>query len=164
MKLCVTAEFLQRTFAELGEMDQNYTKSKAFWIWINFEENWIEINFHWILCVMKIYILCCVPTQILYWEKSCSWDMGQNTLSQSHRKIFESTISSEQIDKIASFFVYWYKLKAKSWSKSFWLSMVKNGCGQYGLWTLKLTVTQEWIDGINWFFGCWNKFMLLKCN
>ena len=29
--------------------------------------------------------------------------------------------------------------------------MVENGCGQSGHGTLKLTVSQEWIDGMNWF-------------
>ena len=41
--------------------------------------------------------------------------------------------------------------KTKIWSKSFWLGMVENGCGQSGHGTLKLTVSQEWIDGMNWF-------------
>ena len=39
-------------------------------------------------------------------------------------------------------------------AKSFWLGMVKNWCGQSGLWTLKLTVPEVWTDGINWFFSC----------
>ena len=30
------------------------------------------------------------------WEKSGSWDMGQNALSQSDCRIFKSTISLEQ--------------------------------------------------------------------
>ena len=30
--------------------------------------------------------------------------------------------------------------------------MVENGFVQSGLWTLKFTVSQEWIDGINWFY------------
>ena len=38
----------------------------------------------------------------------------------------------------------------------------KNGYGQSGLWTLKFTVSQEWTDGINWFFACWYKFMQIK--
>ena len=36
------------------------------------------------------------------------------------------------------------KLFGKAWSK--------NGCGESGQETLDLTVSQEWIDGINWFF------------
>ena len=30
---------------------------------------------------MKIYIICCVYAQILYWEKSCSWDVGWHALA-----------------------------------------------------------------------------------
>ena len=40
--------------------------------------------------------------------------------------------------------------------------MVKNECSQSGRWTLKLTVSEEWADGINWFFACWYKFMQIK--
>ena len=32
----------------------------------------------------------------------------------------------------------------------------------YGLWTLKLTVSQEWVDGINWIFACWYRFTKIK--
>ena len=40
--------------------------------------------------------------------------------------------------------------------------MVKNGCDQFGLLTLKLAVSPEWTDGINWFFACWHKFTQTK--
>ena len=40
--------------------------------------------------------------------------------------------------------------------------MIKNGCGQSGLWALKLTVSKEWTDGINRFFAYWYKFMQVK--
>ena len=39
--------------------------------------------------------------------------------------------------------------KVKSWSKIFWVGMVKNGCGQSGHGTIKLTVSQKWAGGIN---------------
>ena len=52
---------------------------------------------------MKIYINYYVPAQILYMEKSCSWDIGQNALSQSNCKIFKSTIYLEQINETATF-------------------------------------------------------------
>ena len=32
----------------------------------------IEFNLIFTEFVLKIYIICCVPAQILYWEKSCS--------------------------------------------------------------------------------------------
>ena len=41
------------------------------------------------------------------------------------------------------------------------MSMIKNGHGQSGEGTLKLTVFEEWADGIeNWFFACW--YMITK--
>ena len=40
--------------------------------------------------------------------------------------------------------------------------MVKNGFGQSGFWTLKLTVSQEWNDEINYFFAYRYKFMQIK--
>ena len=97
------------------------------------------------------------------WEKSCSLDIGQNTLSQSGCRIFKSSISQEQIDETASFLACSYKLKKiKSWLKTFWLGMVKNEFDQSRVWTLKLTVLQEWTDGINWFFACWYRFTKIK--
>ena len=100
--------------------------------------------------------MCCVPVQILYLEKSCFWDTGQNALSQWDSRIFKSSISPEEGDYTASFFACWYKfMKIKSWFKIFWLGMFKNGCGQSGLWNLKLIVSEEWRDGINKFFACW---------
>ena len=35
----------------------------------------------------------------------------------------------------------------------------KSGCGQSGDGTLKLAVSEEWTDGINWFFVCWYRFI-----
>ena len=53
-------------------------------------------------------------------------------------------------------------LKIKSWLNIFWLGMFKNRCGQSSLWTLKLTVSQEWKDGINWFFAIFLVGMIKK--
>ena len=36
--------------------------------------------------------------------------------------------------------------------------MVRDGCDQPGHRTLKLTVSQKWGDGMNWFFACSCKF------
>ena len=40
--------------------------------------------------------------------------------------------------------------------------MVKNECGQSGLWTLKLTLSQESTDETNWFFAGWYNFTQIK--
>ena len=34
------------------------------------------------------------------------------------------------------------------------MSMVKNECGQSGHETLNLAVSEERMDGMNWFFAC----------
>ena len=40
--------------------------------------------------------------------------------------------------------------------------MIENGWGQSGHGTQKLTVSLEWIDGMNWLFACWCKFRKAK--
>ena len=114
MKLCVAFGFSgkkrlplgfwrKKTTAKTGKMGQ---KSGFF----NLKRN-LVINFHWIYSVMEI---CSVPTEILFWEKSYFWYMGQNAHCQWER-IFKSVISLEQIDETASFFACWYKFtKIKS--------------------------------------------------
>ena len=42
------------------------------------------------------------------------------------------------------------------------VGVVKNGCDQPCYGTLKLTVSEEWADGINWFFPCWYRFTKIK--
>ena len=44
----------------------------------------------------------------------------------------------------------------------FWVGVVKNRCGQSGHRNLKLTVSQDWIERINWFFACRSKLQKAK--
>ena len=44
----------------------------------------------------------------------------------------------------------------------FGVRKVKNGCGQSSGETLKLTVSEEWTDGVNWFLTCWCRFAKIK--
>ena len=82
--------------------------------------------------------------------------MGQNALSQSDWKIFKSTISLEQNNEKARFFVCWYKfMEIKGWLENVGVGVVKNGCGHSGLRTLKLAIPQEGMNVINWFLTCW---------
>ena len=97
--------------------ESNMAKKYSF---LNLKKNLI-INFHCIYFILKIFI-CCVRAQI-YLGKSCSWDIGQNPLSQSDCRISKWTISPEQIDETVSFLACWY--------------------GQSGLWT------QSWINQWN---------------
>ena len=82
------------------------------------------------------------------WEKSGSWDMGQNALGQSDYRVFKSTISLEQNDEKAWFFGCWYRfMEIRSWLKNAGVSMVKNGCDHSVLRTLKLAVCQGEMNG-----------------
>ena len=141
---------------------------------MNLKKN-LVIKFHCIYSILKIFI-CCIPA----WEKSCSWDIGQNSLSQPDCRISKLTISPEQIDATVSFLACWYGqsgcwirklnlpmeltyfLHAGTIWKVLGVGMVKNGCGQSSNGTLKLTVSEEWTDGINWFFACWYRFTKIK--
>ena len=75
------------------------------------------------------------------------------------------TVTQEWADGISWFFACRYRfINIKSWSKMYWMSMIKNRCGQSGHRTLslKLTLSQIWTDRINWFFACWYKFREAK--
>ena len=42
------------------------------------------------------------------------------------------------------------------------MGMVKNGCGQSGEQTLKLTLSQKCRDGVEWVFSSWYKLKKAK--
>ena len=42
------------------------------------------------------------------------------------------------------------------------VGVVKNGCGQSCDGTLKLTLSEEWTNGINWFLACSCRFITVK--
>ena len=48
-------------------------------------------------------------------------------------------------------------MKIKSWLKNIGVSVVKNGCDHSRLRTLKLAVSQDGFNGINWFLVCLHK-------
>ena len=76
--------------------------------------------------------------------------MGQNVLGQSNCRIFKLTASPEHNDEKGWFFAFWYILmEIKSWLKNVGVGLVKNGCDHFGL---KLAVSQNGINGINWFW------------
>ena len=91
------------------------------------------------------------------WEKSGSWDIGQNALGRSDCRIFKLTVSVEENDEKAWFFACWYRfMEIKNWSKNIGVGIVKNGCGGHSvLRTLKLALSQEGFNWIKWFFLCW---------
>ena len=66
---------------------------------------------------------------------------------------FLNCLSLEQNYEKTWFFACWYKFREiKSWLKNIGVGGVfKNGCGHSGLRTLKLAVSKEGINEINWF-------------
>ena len=61
------------------------------------------------------------------------------------------------------FFACWYNFtQVKWWLKILGLGLFKNGSGQSGDGTLKLNVSEKWIDGINWYFTCWYVITKIK--
>ena len=114
-----------------------------------------------ILVAPKIWKVC-VPAQILYLGKlflrygpKCSQPIRFHDFLNNHISRI-----NQWNRLLFCMLIQIHKLKVDL--KMFWVGMVKNGCGQSGHRTLKLTVSQEWIDGLNWFFACWCKFKKLK--
>ena len=46
--------------------------------------------------------------------------------------------------------------------ENFWGEHGQKWVCQSGDGTLKLTVFEEWTDGINWFYACWYRFTEIK--
>ena len=89
--------------------------------------------------------------------------MVNNGCGQSGLWTLKLTVSEEWTDWITVFLHVNIEItKVKSWSKIFWLGIVKNECGQSGHGTLKLTVSQKLSDGINWVYAGWYKFTTVK--
>ena len=137
--------FRRKVFApEVWEIGQKYG-------FLNLKKNLITIK--------KITSFFCIPAQIPYMGKifclryrpKCSKPIRlQKTAWNSMKQPHFGHVDKKKFTKF------------KSWLKMSYLSMARNGCGQAGLWTLKLTVSQEWPDGINWFFASWYKFTQIK--
>lgn len=98
------------------------------------------ISFFWIWFIVKVYIyylLCSYSSTILWknlvpvYRPKCSVPIRLQN--------FEINLDPD-----------WYKfMKTKSWFKSLWACMVKNGCDHHpDHRTLKLPVSQDWIDGM----------------
>ena len=154
--LCMTKpNFQEKLF--LPQKLEKCAKIVQRYGFLNLKKN-LVISFHWICSIMKIYTICSVPAQNVYLGKFMFVRYGQNTLSQSYCRIFISFISPDQINETASFFACWYKFtKIKSWLNIFVLAWSEIGVANLvsGLWTLKMTVSQEW----EWTVGmnCWNE-------
>ena len=54
------------------------------------------------------------------------------------------------------------QIHVKMGLKIFGLTMVKSGCDKSYDRALKLTVSEEWTDGLNWFFPCYTDLKKFK--
>ena len=123
-------------------MDQKCVKTE----FLNLLTN-LVINFYWICSIMKIYIIYCVPAKISFFGKffllRCrAWFSEPIRLQDFLTNHISRT---NQWDSLIFLHVDANSNKLKVDQKMF-------GFGQSGHRTLKLTVSQEWIDGISWFF------------
>ena len=102
-------------------------------------------------CIALFKVSCCILAQFLYLGKILFLRYRPKCSRPSDCRIFKSTISVEPNDEKIWFFACCYKLiKIKSWLKN--VGVVKNGWGHSGPTTLKLAVSQEGINGVNWFW------------
>ena len=101
---------------------------------------------------MKVCFIGWFSAQILYFVKNPVPEieakiLWANQIVRSLNHLFLQNKSMKQ----PHFLHVDINIKAKSFGKCFGWAMSKYGCSQFGLWTLKLIVSQEWTDGINWF-------------
>ena len=118
------------------------------------EIGFFEFTEKFSLFVMNL--VCCILAQILHLGKSGSWDMGENAFDQSTCTIFKLTISRKNWWKSLIFDV-----DADSWKLKVDWKILGWECHS-GLRTLKLAVSQEVVNCINWFLVCWYKFRKAK--
>ena len=112
------------------------------------------INFHRLCSVRKIDYICCVPAQISYLGKFLFLRYGPNSTQPVRLQDF--LISHITRNNLWNSLLFCMLIQIhKSWSKKNLLAMVKNGCGQSGLWALNwLYLKSELIELTNlWHVG-----------
>ena len=134
---------------------QKWVKNRVFLIY------WKKI--YWIWPAMKIYIICCVPAQIPYLGKF--WFLRyrpkfSQPIRQQDFLINHISRTNQWISLILRMLIQ-ISVNQKL-IKNFWMGIARNRCGQSGHRTLKVAVSQEWIDGVDWFFAWWCKFRKAK--
>ena len=115
----------------------------------------------------KFLLFAVFLDKIYIWKKSCSQDIGQILTANQTAGFLNQVFFMKKINEISSFLACWCKFKKiKSWLKIVWLGIII--FDQSCLWTLKLTlkltVSQEWTNGINWFLHVDTDLQKLKAN
>ena len=140
---CVTARFSGEKKFCLKKCE-NAPKMGQKWVLFKFIEKFL-LNFYY---NENLYCLLYSCTNLIF-GKFFFWDIGKMFSANQLAGFFNQSYL-QNISKIAWFFC---KLM-----KKVWLDIVKNGDGKSGHGSLKLAVSQEWIDRMNWFFACWHTF------
>ena len=78
-------------------------------------------------------------------------------LSANQIAIFLNKFTGSLINRMSQ-----NKLMKQKLFEHFLVGHGQNGCGKSGLWTLKLTLSQEITDGINWFLHAGTSLCKLK--
>ena len=115
--------------------------------------------FKWTICPEQIgettsFLACWYKlAKIKSWLKSFWLVMNKNWYGQSVLWTLKNLpYLKNELMELTDLFA-WYKLmQVERWLKSLGVGMVKIGYGLSCNGTLKLTVSEVWIDGINWFF------------
>ena len=123
---------------------ENAPKMGQKWVLFKFIEKFL-LNFYYNENLYCLLYSCTNPI----FGKFFFWDIGKMFSANQLAGFFNQSYL-QNISKIAWFFC---KLM-----KKVWLDIVKNGDGKSGHGSLKLALSQEWIDRMNWFFACWHKF------
>ena len=134
VKLCVIEwDFLGKFFLppKLGRPKMGQKQG-----FFNFLEN-LVINFYWILSIMKIYIICCVPAKFLLrrYGPKCSQPI----------RLQDSLINhiSRKINEIAWFFTCWHKFRWIIWVWPAWSQDSKIDCISRISWWSELIFCME---------------------
>ena len=157
MKLCVMTRFSRKKFF----CPKNWENGPKI-EFLNILKNFV-ISFYWISSVMKIYVICCVPAQIPYLRRfwflryvpQCSHPIRLQNFRINH-------ISRTSLWNSLIFCMLIQIHINEKLTKKFLVGVGRNVCGQSGHGTQKLAISQEWIDGMNWFFAWWCKFRKAK--
>ena len=107
-----------------------------YFSWANWWNSLIFSMLIWPIWLLdsKIELISGINLFFAYWYNSMKIvgvDMAKNWRGQSCYWTSKMTVSEEWTYGINWFFACWYRFKKiKSWSKIFWVGIVKNGCGQ----------------------------------
>ena len=108
-----------RFFKNICLCSKNVENGSQIEFFFNLLED-LVINVFWIWSLMKVFIICCIPAQILHLRKTCFLRYGPKC---------------------------WWPIRLQNFSINFFSrKIVKSGCGQFGDMNWKLALSQEGME------------------